>query len=191
MSNFKIEIVASIIGAISGALATAVLANISVIQPIKSNIKNIQEENIKLKNTAKRFRYGEKIEKVEIDNFVFEFYSAIQTGRDLTVKFLVNNLEDHDRKHFKVYRDKIALQTDALEVFTPDSIKIYNSSRSTKSYFSHNIPQNAKFIPVEITFKNIKKTSNFISMFTVPIASKPTNGPTTTIVFSDQKITES
>lgn len=183
--SLKENVIASVAAAVVGAVVTAVLGAVTIVIPIRSDVVDLKHENEKLAKMVDRFQYGEVIESAGFGDLVFHYNSSeIDQYHNLKVRILIDNNSDIDLEGFTLHTSKAGVQTDQLEVFNVNQVKIYNSDISEKNYLNWTIPAGAKHLPVELTVKNYKSDASNLSMITFPV-SLSRHGTQKTIVLTD------
>lgn len=96
MSDMKSQVVASVIGAVTGVIATALIGFLQVVNPIKGELDIVKKELVGLEL---RYMYGEVNRESRQNGFGLEVFNVerLAYGK-VRVKLLLSNLVEEERE---------------------------------------------------------------------------------------------
>ena len=152
----KKDITVVIIGAIVGAITTALLGMGQIVYPLKESLQmTLSEKNI-LEKKLSQYMFGETIKIVQTAELSFEVANISHAKHDLLIiKVLVSNLTDKTIYHFGILSRGTSVQTETLDVYGVKRLSVLTTGMLEQNRVGMPIPPNAKHIPISIEVSNL------------------------------------
>jgi len=159
MSDLSNQLIAATVGGIVSAIATVVVGNFIIVEPIKDELKQAQH-SLEIRNLT----YGEVISETETNDFKFRLGKVERIDNEhLRITIFADNLSEKSREYFGIKLDKSTALTDYAEPLVAYRAKVYANSNENYGWIRTSIPPRTKHIPIVVDFRNVNKESKVLS----------------------------